>query len=112
MAMHKLAFEAMLMDTEYLSQTMRFMNLEMSWLVRLVDPRKQHPWKSITLPLPDTIPEMFAMQPEWLIEDIVEFFIFLGKYVSSALSLSVFFGASFKVGGRGGTKRNEDNFSY
>ncbi|KAI9269014.1 ubiquitin elongating factor core-domain-containing protein [Phascolomyces articulosus] len=80
MAMHKLAYEAMLMDTEYLSQTMRFLNLEMSWLIRLVDPRKQHPWKSVTLPLPDEIPEIFAMQPEWLIEDIVEYFIFLGKF--------------------------------
>ena len=79
MASHKLAYEAMLMDTDYLSQSMRFFNLVMAWLIRMVDPAKQHPWKTVKLPLPDDVPEPFAMQPEWIVEDIVEFFIFLGK---------------------------------
>ncbi|KAI8149698.1 ubiquitin elongating factor core-domain-containing protein [Fennellomyces sp. T-0311] len=80
MASHKYAYESMLMDTEYLSQSMRFFNLVMSWLIRMVDPTKQHPWKAVKLPLPEDVPETFAMQPEWIIEDIVEFFIFLGKF--------------------------------
>ncbi|CDH50642.1 ubiquitin conjugation factor e4 [Lichtheimia corymbifera JMRC:FSU:9682] len=80
MSMHKFAYESMLMDEEYLSETMRFYNLVMSWMIRTVDPKHQHPWAMITLPLPKDVPEDFAMLPEWIIEDVVEFFIFLGKY--------------------------------
>ncbi|KAF7721031.1 hypothetical protein EC973_005541 [Apophysomyces ossiformis] len=80
MTMHKLAYESMIMDGEFLSQIMRFYNLVMAWLVRLVDPSHKHPWQSVTLPLPSEIPETFCMLPEWIIEDIVEYFIFLGKY--------------------------------
>lgn len=79
MSMHKFAYESMLMDEEYLSETMRFYNLVMSWMIRTVDPKHQHPWTMITLPLPKDVPEDFAMLPEWIIEDVVEFFIFLGK---------------------------------
>lgn len=79
MSMHKFAYESMLMDEEYLSETMRFYNLVMSWMIRTVDHKHQHPWTIITLPLPKDVPEDFAMLPEWIIEDVVEFFIFLGK---------------------------------
>lgn len=33
----------------------------------------------LRLPLPNEIPKLFAMLPEWIIEDVVEFFIFVGK---------------------------------
>ncbi|KAI9321206.1 ubiquitin elongating factor core-domain-containing protein [Dichotomocladium elegans] len=80
MTMQKYAFEAMLMDEEFLSETMRFYNLVMSWLIRIVDPQHMHPWSMVTLPLPKEVPESFALLPEWIIEDVVEFFVFLGKY--------------------------------
>lgn len=79
MSMHKIAYEAMMMDTEFLSHAMRYYNLVMAWLIRLVDPAGKHPWQTVSLPLPNDVPEVFAMLPEWIIEDVVEFFIFLGK---------------------------------
>ncbi|RUS31621.1 ubiquitin elongating factor core-domain-containing protein [Jimgerdemannia flammicorona] len=77
---HKLALDAALQDPEFLSHMMRFYNLVMTWLVRLVDPKGGHPSQAVGLPLPNEIPKLFAMLPEWIIEDIVEFFIFVGKF--------------------------------
>lgn len=79
MTQQKLAYETMLLDPEFLSQIMQFYNLVMAWLVRMVDQKHLHPWDTVQLPLPDSIPENFSMLPEWIIEDIVEYFIFLGK---------------------------------
>ncbi|KAG0172642.1 hypothetical protein DFQ30_009975 [Apophysomyces sp. BC1015] len=80
MAMQKLAYESMVLDREFIAQIMRFYNLVMAWLIRIADPLQKHPWTPVKLPLPSNIPEAFSMLPEWIIEDIVEFFIFLGKY--------------------------------
>ncbi|KAI8332411.1 ubiquitin elongating factor core-domain-containing protein [Chlamydoabsidia padenii] len=80
MTQQKLAYETMLLDPEFLSQIMQFYNLAMAWLVRMVDQKHRHPWDTIQLPLPEQIPENFSMLPEWIVEDIVEYFIFLGKY--------------------------------
>ncbi|RUP52168.1 hypothetical protein BC936DRAFT_138761 [Jimgerdemannia flammicorona] len=74
------ALDAALQDPEFLSHMMRFYNLVMTWLVRLVDPKGGHPSQAVGLPLPNEIPKLFAMLPEWIIEDIVEFFIFVGKF--------------------------------
>ncbi|KAI9019583.1 ubiquitin elongating factor core-domain-containing protein [Phycomyces nitens] len=80
MTMHKLAYESMVLDPEFLTQTMRFYNLVMAWMVRMVDPAHRHPWTPVKLPLPQDIPDAFSMLPEWIVEDIVEFFIFVGKF--------------------------------
>lgn len=37
------AYEVQLLDPEYLTRVVGFINLVMAWLVRLVDPKKQHP---------------------------------------------------------------------
>lgn len=44
---HKLALDAVLQDAESLSYAIRFYNLVMTWLVRLVDPKGGHPWRGI-----------------------------------------------------------------
>ncbi|ORZ17040.1 ubiquitin elongating factor core-domain-containing protein [Absidia repens] len=80
MTQQKLAYETMLLDPEFLGQIMQYYNLVMAWLVRMVDQKHRHPWDTVLLPLPNDIPENFSMLPEWIIEDIVEYFIFLGKY--------------------------------
>jgi ubiquitin conjugation factor E4 B len=82
MEAHKMAMEAMLFDSEFLSHIMRFYNFVMTLMVRLVDPKARHPWDPVSLPLPRDVPDQFAMLPEWIVQDIVDFFIFLGKYVS------------------------------
>lgn len=76
----KLAYETMLLDPIFLTEALRFYDLVMAWMVRIVDPNHRHPWEKIQFPLPDQVSEVFAMLPEWIIEDIVELFIFIGKY--------------------------------
>lgn len=87
MEAHKVAMEAMLFDAEFLSHIMRFYNFVMTWMVRLVDPKTKHPLESVSLPLPKDVPDQFAMLPEWIVQDIVDFFIFLGKYVKVPATL-------------------------
>ncbi|KAI8580706.1 hypothetical protein K450DRAFT_235570 [Umbelopsis ramanniana AG] len=79
MESNKLAMEAMVLDKDFLSHTMRFYNFVMSWMVRLVDPKGKHPWETVSLPLPKDVPVPFSMLPEWIVQDIVDFFVFLGK---------------------------------
>jgi len=40
---HVHAIEVQLLDPEYLTRCVGFVNLVMAWLVRMVDPNKQHP---------------------------------------------------------------------
>ncbi|GJN94371.1 hypothetical protein Rhopal_007450-T1 [Rhodotorula paludigena] len=83
-----LAYEVQLLDPDYLAKVASFANLVMAWLVRLVDPKKQHPHVKISLPLPDATPEVFRMLPEFLIEDITEFISFTSKYAPQVLEQS------------------------
>jgi ubiquitin conjugation factor E4 B len=80
MTTYRLAYETMLLDPVFLTEALRFYDLVMAWMVRIVDTNHKHPWEKVKLPLPETVPEAFSMLPEWIIEDIVELFIFIGKY--------------------------------
>ncbi|BGP03526.1 E4 ubiquitin-protein ligase UFD2 [Rhodotorula toruloides] len=83
-----LAYEVQLLDPDYLAKCASFANLVMAWLVRLVDPKKQHPHVRIDLPLPSETPLAFRMLPEFLIEDITEFLSFTSKYAPQVLETS------------------------
>ncbi|KAI8978027.1 ubiquitin elongating factor core-domain-containing protein [Pilobolus umbonatus] len=80
MTTYKLAYETMIMDPTFLSEAIRFYDLVMAWMIRLVDAKHQHPWEPVKLPLPQEIPQVFAMLPEWIMEDIVELYSFVGKF--------------------------------
>jgi len=69
--------ETQLLDPEMVFRTLTFSGFVASWLVRIVDPRGQHPAVSIELPLPKEVPPTFAALPELLVEDILDFSIFL-----------------------------------
>ncbi|EXX53635.1 hypothetical protein RhiirA5_349834 [Rhizophagus irregularis] len=79
-AVHKISYESQLLDPTSLSRTLQFYNLVINWVLRIVDPTGQHPIKQISLPLPPTPPEEFIMLPEFVIEDITEFFSFISRY--------------------------------
>ncbi|GBC03242.1 hypothetical protein RclHR1_05020019 [Rhizophagus clarus] len=79
-AVHKISYESQLLDPNSLSRTLQFYNLVINWVLRIVDPTGQHPMKQISLPLPPTPPEEFIMLPEFVIEDITEFFSFISRY--------------------------------
>nr|CAG8451270.1 10049_t:CDS:10 [Entrophospora candida] len=79
-ASHKFVYDSQLLNSFALSHSFQFYNLVMNWVLRIVDPEKKHPQKQIQLPLPPNPPEKFTMLPEYIIEDITEFFLFVSKY--------------------------------
>ncbi|CAG8498568.1 35_t:CDS:10 [Funneliformis mosseae] len=79
-ASHKIAYDSQLLDPESLSHSLQFYNLVINWVLRIVDPTGQHPKKQISLPLPPTPPKEFIMLPEFIIEDVTEFFLFISRY--------------------------------
>ncbi|ORX94013.1 hypothetical protein K493DRAFT_315713 [Basidiobolus meristosporus CBS 931.73] len=85
---HKLCLDTQLLESQLLLDSMRFYSFVMNWLIRLVDPKQQHPWTRINLPLPAEIPPRFAMLPEYIIEDIAEFFLFVARYNPSLFTQS------------------------
>ncbi|CAG8708529.1 9385_t:CDS:10, partial [Acaulospora morrowiae] len=78
---HKIAYDTQLLDNTALSHSLQFYNLVINWILRIVDPIGKHPAQQIRLPLPKTPPEAFTMLPEYIIEDIAEFFLFISRYV-------------------------------
>ncbi|CAG8606478.1 30901_t:CDS:10, partial [Racocetra persica] len=77
---HRIAYETQLLDQVYLDHSLKFYNLVMNWMLRIVDPTGKHPEKQIQLPLPPTPPDTFAMLPEYIFEDVTELFLFVAKY--------------------------------
>ncbi|KAF0531124.1 Ubiquitin conjugation factor E4 [Gigaspora margarita] len=87
-ASHRIAYETQLLDQVYLDHSLKFYNLVMNWMLRIVDPTGKHPEKQIQLPLPPTPPETFAMLPEYIFEDVAEIFLFVAKYIPRAAAVS------------------------
>lgn len=77
------SFEVQLLDQEFINKLHYFCSFSMAWLIRVVDPRGLHPQQTIELPLPEQIPDRFAMLPEYLFEDIVMFYENVGKALPS-----------------------------
>ena len=76
------------MDPELVFRTIGFINFVSSWLIRLVDPKKSHPITTIDLPLPQEVPLTFRVLPEYFIEDVVDYFLFIVRYTPDSLELS------------------------
>ncbi|KAG8932849.1 hypothetical protein FRC03_000161 [Tulasnella sp. 419] len=86
--MELFAYQVQLLDPDLIFRTISYTTFLMTWLIRLVDPKKQHPTVTVSLPLPQEIPVAFRMLPEYLIEDIVEFYIFLIRHSPQSLDLA------------------------
>lgn len=82
---HQYATDAVLLDPVLLTQFVTFYNLVMTWLLRVLDPKHQHPQQTIELPLPAEPNPIFSMLPEFFVEDICELFVFIGKHDPSIL---------------------------
>ncbi|CAG8536201.1 5268_t:CDS:10 [Dentiscutata heterogama] len=87
---HRIAYETQLLDQVYLDHSLKFYNLVMNWMLRIVDPTGKHPEKRIQymLPLPPTPPDAFTMLPEFIFEDVTEIFLFVAKYIPRAAAVS------------------------
>jgi len=73
----QLAFQVQLLDPELVFRTVGFINFASAWLIRLVDPKKSHPNLTVELPLPHDVPMTFRVLPEYFLEDVVDYFLFI-----------------------------------
>ncbi|KAK0464249.1 ubiquitin conjugation factor E4 [Desarmillaria tabescens] len=82
------AYQAQLLDPELVIRTLGFTNFLSTWLVRQADPKRSHPNPQIELPLPKDVPMSFRVLPEYIVEDIVEYFLFAVQYSPDKFDLS------------------------
>ncbi|KAJ1303373.1 hypothetical protein OPQ81_011567 [Rhizoctonia solani] len=75
-----LTYEVQLQDPEITQRNLAFTNFMIVWMLRMVDPTHQYPNKPMTLPLPEQVPDEFRMLPEYFIEDVVDYYIYVMKY--------------------------------
>lgn len=76
----RLSMQSQILDPIILGHSFRFYNLVMVWLLRLVDGAQAYPQRPVVLPLPEKPSDNFAVLPEFVIEDIVEFFLFVLRH--------------------------------
>ncbi|KAI0661957.1 ubiquitin conjugation factor E4 [Cubamyces menziesii] len=85
----QMAYEVQLGEPELVFRTISFVNFVSTWLIRFVDPRKKHPNPTIELPLPKEVPVSFRILPEYLIEDVIEYHIYILRQVLFPNSLEL-----------------------
>ncbi|KAI0712081.1 ubiquitin elongating factor core-domain-containing protein [Earliella scabrosa] len=84
----QLAYETQLAEPELVFRSISFANLVSTWLIRHVDPRAKHPNPTVDLPLPKEVPTSFRVLPEYLIEDVIEYYLFVIRQSPKSLELS------------------------
>ncbi|KAF9586088.1 hypothetical protein BGW38_009841 [Lunasporangiospora selenospora] len=88
MVTFRLSLESQILDPLVLGHSFQYYNLVMTWLLRMVDPAKSYPRGPMTLPLPQKPSDDFAILPEYIVEDIIEFFLFVLRYSPETLVAS------------------------
>jgi ubiquitin conjugation factor E4 B len=93
----KLAFDAILMDKHSIEHSIRFYNLAMVWILRSAfsdsvepDNLKKVDWGLLlrgnaqglpVMNLSSEPPRLFAIIPEWVLDDICEFYLYVLRFV-------------------------------
>ncbi|KAF9483478.1 hypothetical protein BDN70DRAFT_873762 [Pholiota conissans] len=72
----QLAYDAGLLDPDMTFRSIGFTNFLSTWLIRQIDLRKTHPSPLVELPLPKEVPMSFRVLPEYIVEDIVDYYYF------------------------------------
>ena len=78
----KACSEAGLVDERLLGRSLAFYNQMIGLLLKTINCENH---STIGLPLPQKVPEVFAAYPEWFIEDIAEFLLFVIQYCPQVL---------------------------
>lgn len=73
--------EVVLFDNEFQTRSYSFLMLASTWILRMLDPQKAFPQGVLQLPLPLPTPELFSNLPEYFVEILSEFFLFISKYL-------------------------------
>ncbi|KAF9221552.1 hypothetical protein BS17DRAFT_784937 [Gyrodon lividus] len=85
---NQLAFRVQLLEPDFIFRYIGFTNFVSTWLLRRVDPKGLHPTPTVELPLPQEVPMSFRVLPEYILEDVVEFFLFITRHSPDSLDLS------------------------
>ncbi|KAG6377167.1 ubiquitin elongating factor core-domain-containing protein [Boletus reticuloceps] len=84
----QLAFRVQLLEPDFVLRFMGFTNFVSTWLIRRAGPKGLHPTPAVELPLPQEVPMSFRVLPEYILEDVVEFFLFVTRHSPDSLDLS------------------------
>ncbi|XP_048581218.1 ubiquitin conjugation factor E4 B isoform X2 [Nematostella vectensis] len=76
LATSKMCSDAGLLDDTLLQGCIRFYGMAAQWMLTLVDSQNEGP----SLPLPEAVPKQFATLPDFFIEDIAEFLLFINMH--------------------------------
>lgn len=81
------AYMTQLMDQELLFKSNTFTSFVVTWLIRFNDPVQKHPKPTVELPLPKEVSRDFRILPEYILDNVIEYYVFLTRCASFALSL-------------------------
>ncbi|EPT05311.1 hypothetical protein FOMPIDRAFT_1045367 [Fomitopsis schrenkii] len=84
----QLAYSVQLSDPELVFRSISFANFVSTWLIRHVDPKHSHPNPPVELPLPQEVPESFRVLPEYIVEDVVDYYLYVVRQSPDSLELS------------------------
>jgi len=86
---YKLALEGVLVDERMQQRSLMFMRYVTVWLLRVASRSDYTPDKSLQLPLPADEAESFSCLPEYALQNIVDNFKFVFRYVPRILPSAV-----------------------
>ncbi|KZV65315.1 hypothetical protein PENSPDRAFT_614272 [Peniophora sp. CONT] len=81
------AYMTQLMDQELLFKSNTFTSFVVTWLIRFNDPAQKHPRPTVELPLPQEVSLDFRVLPEYILDNVIEYYVFLTR--SDPRSLNV-----------------------
>jgi ubiquitin conjugation factor E4 B len=85
----KYAIEGVLLEEKMQSRSLQFMRYVSVWLLRVASQSSYTPEKSLRLPLPENQPEAFSCLPEYALQDIVDNFKFVFRYLPQIILSAV-----------------------
>ncbi|KAL2024151.1 hypothetical protein VTK56DRAFT_9931 [Thermocarpiscus australiensis] len=85
----KFAIEGVLLEQKMQSRSLQFMRYVTVWLLRVASQTDYTPDKPLRLPLPADQPEAFKCLPEYALQDIVDNFKFVFRYIPQIILSAV-----------------------
>lgn len=85
----KYAIEGVLLDEKMQGRSLQFMRYVAVWLLRVASQSDYKPERALTLPLPKEQPEAFKCLPEYALQDVVDNFKFVFRYVPQIILSAV-----------------------
>jgi ubiquitin conjugation factor E4 B len=85
----KLSIEGVLLEQKMQSRSLQFMRYVTVWLLRVASQTEYSPDKTLVLPLPADQPEAFKCLPEYALQDVVDNFKFVFRYIPQIILSAV-----------------------